>query len=143
MSAVTGVSNTSSHAQTSSTSSGSGITADYNTFLKLLITQLQNQDPTEPVDNTEQIAQLASFSAVEQQTQTNAKLDQLLTYSGLDQASSMIGKNITSADGETSGVIQSVYLTDEGLVAKLDGGAYVTIESGVKISDAAASSSGG
>ena len=133
MTAVSGVS--SATATTSTTTNSSAITADYNTFLKLLVTQLQNQDPTNPVDNTEQIAQLASFSAVEQQTQTNAKLDMLLTYAGLDQASSMVGKYITSADGETSGVIRSIYLTDEGLVARLDDDVYVAITSGVQITD--------
>ncbi|MCB1463461.1 MAG: flagellar hook assembly protein FlgD [Nitratireductor sp.] len=135
MTAVSGVGNYGSTTATTATNSSSRITADYNTFLQLLITQLRNQDPTNPVDNTEQIAQLASFSAVEQQTQTNTKLDQLLTYTGLDQASSMIGKHITSADGETSGIIRSVYLTDEGLVAGLDDDAYVAIVSGVEITN--------
>jgi len=47
--------------------------------LRLLTTQLQNQDPSKPLDSTEFVAQLASFSAVEQQINTNTKLDQLIT----------------------------------------------------------------
>lgn len=136
MSEVSGVSNYGGYGQPASTSSSSKTMADYNTFLTLLVTQMKNQDPTNPVDNTEQIAQLASFSAVEQQTQTNAKLDLLLTYSGLDQASAMIGKQITSVDGETTGVVRSVFLTEEGLIARLDDDVYVPIVPGVEITDA-------
>lgn len=65
---------------TTASTPAANVTADYDTFLQLLVTQLQNQDPLNPTDNAEFIAQLASFSAVEQQTQTNAKLDLMLTY---------------------------------------------------------------
>lgn len=53
------------------------VTGDFETFLKLLTTQMRNQDPLNPADSTEFVAQLASFSAVEQQVQTNTKLDSL------------------------------------------------------------------
>ncbi len=48
---------------------------DFQTFLKLLTAQMRNQDPLEPLDATQFVAQLASFSSVEQQIETNAKLD--------------------------------------------------------------------
>jgi flagellar basal-body rod modification protein FlgD len=54
------------------------ITADFNTFLTLLTTQMQNQDPLQPIESTEFVAQLAQFSAVEQQIQTNERLGDLL-----------------------------------------------------------------
>lgn len=57
---------------------GKGLTADFNTFLHLLTAQMKAQDPLNPMDNTEFIAQLASFSSVEQQVQGNQKLDQLI-----------------------------------------------------------------
>ncbi len=53
-------------------------TGDFETFLALLTTQLRNQDPLKPVESTEFVAQLASFSAVEQQVQTNDRLASIL-----------------------------------------------------------------
>ena len=51
---------------TTSTAQSSPSDLDYNSFLKLLIAQLQNQDPSQPMDSTAFVAQLASFSQVEQ-----------------------------------------------------------------------------
>lgn len=63
---------------TTSEASKTAINADFDTFLKLLTTQMQNQDPLQPMDSTEFVAQLASFSAVEQQIRTNDQLDSIL-----------------------------------------------------------------
>lgn len=57
---------------------GNALSADFNTFLKLLTAQLRNQDPLNPSDSTEFVAQLAQFSGVEQQVQTNSKLNSIL-----------------------------------------------------------------
>lgn len=51
--------------------------SDFQTFLQLLTAQMRHQDPLEPLDSTQFVAQLAAFSSVEQQIQTNAKLDLL------------------------------------------------------------------
>jgi len=67
--------------EASPTSSGDALaaaTTDFETFLTLLTAQMQNQDPLKPVESTEFVAQLASFSAVEQQIGTNDRLDALL-----------------------------------------------------------------
>jgi len=77
---------TSGATKVSSAASGSAaLTSDFQTFLKLMTTQLEFQDPMNPVDSTEYLSQLASFSAVEQQTQTN----KLLT--GLQSSVAMLG----------------------------------------------------
>lgn len=51
---------------------------DFQTFLTLLTTQLRNQDPLKPMESTEFVAQLASFSTVEQQIRSNDRLDRIL-----------------------------------------------------------------
>lgn len=108
---------------------------DYQSFLRLLVAEMKNQDPTKPMDSTQYIAQLASFSQVEQSIQVNSKLDSLLQLTQLTQAGSIIGKTVTSADEKISGVVNSVKLTSEGLVAVLDTGDSLLIGQGVAISE--------
>ncbi len=119
---------------TSSSSTASATTVDYNSFLKLLVAELQNQDPTSPADPTQYMSQLASFSAVGQTVQTNTKLDTLLTSSALTQAEGTIGRKVTSADGATSGTVKSVAIGTGGTVtATLDTGKTVVMGSGVTV----------
>ena len=110
-------------------------TVDYNAFLTLLVTELKNQDPTKPTDNAEFISQLASFSNVEQQIQVNEKLTTLIQATQLGEASNLINKTVTSADGSVSGLVTSVRLTSEGVVAKLADGGEVPIGQGTVIED--------
>ena len=60
------------------------LTSDFDTFLQLLTAQLENQDPLEPVDSTQFVEQLATFSSVEQQIQTNSLLESILGALGGD-----------------------------------------------------------
>jgi len=106
---------------------------DYDAFLQLMIAQLRNQDPTEPMDPTAQMAQLASFSQVEQAIGTNARLDALLTASTLAQADGLIGRQISSADGRISGEVTAITIRASGGVAVLDDGRELPITQGVEI----------
>src|SRR5260370_2148742 len=104
----------SSAASTSSASSAApSATVDYNQFLTLLIAEIKNQDPTQPMDPTQSVTQLATISGVQQAMQTNATLSSLLTTSSLSQAEQLIGHTITSAD-RNSGEVVSVNLTSAG-----------------------------
>ena len=118
----------------STATSESTATATYNNFLKLLMAQMKNQDPTEPMKSTEYMAQLATFSQVEQTVQSNAKLDALLASSALSQADSVIGRTVTTADGKISGKVDSVTITNEGAVAKLADGAQILLGPGIVVS---------
>ncbi len=74
------------------------LSANFGDFLKLLMTQLQNQDPTSPLDTNQFTSELVQFSSVEQQINTNTSLTQLiqLTQAGeVMQASDMTGKTVT------------------------------------------------
>ncbi|RWC43669.1 flagellar hook assembly protein FlgD [Mesorhizobium sp.] len=106
---------------------------DYQSFLKLLIAEMKNQDPTKPMDSTQYVAQLATFSQVEQSVQSNTKLDQIMQSSALSQADALIGRSITSADGKTTGTVASVRLASSGLIAVLQNGTEVAVGPGVSV----------
>ena len=95
---------------------------------------MKHQDPTEPMKSTDYVAQLASFSQVEQSVQLNTKLDQLLQTTSLTQAGALIGRTITSADGEVTGTVKEVKLYSDGLMAILEDGGEVAVLPGVTIS---------
>ena len=88
-----------SRATQSSTTENTNTVLGRDDFLKLLITQLQHQDPTSPVDNTQMIAQLAQFSALEQEQRTGDLVEQLVTLTQRNEqlaATSYIGKMVRS-----------------------------------------------
>ena len=124
---------TNATASSPSQSSGSS-TVDYNAFLQLLIAEMRNQDPTEPMKTSDYMAQFASFSNVEQGIQMNSKLDALLTASALSQADGLLGHTVTSPDGTVTGVVKSLKIVSGGLIATLDNGKEMWIGEGVKIS---------
>ncbi|MBB3656269.1 flagellar basal-body rod modification protein FlgD [Rhizobium sp. BK650] len=116
-------------------------TLNYDNFLQLLIAQMKNQDPTDPMKASEQVAQLATFSQVEQTVQTNTKLDTLLASSSLTQASSYVGKYMESADGTVKGVIDSVKVYSDGIIATTENGGKILVQAGITVADKAPSSS--
>jgi flagellar basal-body rod modification protein FlgD len=118
---------------TGATEDAKDATLNYDSFLKLLVAQMKNQDPTDPVDASEQMAQLASFSAVEQGIKTNKHLESLIQETSMNQATSLIGKTITSADGETKGVVKAVEVNTDGLTAILENGDEVLVSTGITI----------
>lgn len=133
---ATDMSSTGSFA-TGSTKTASTGTVDYNTFLQLLIAQMKNQDPTNPMDTAQYMSQFAQLSTVEQAIQTNAKLDALLSSSALSQAEGLIGRtaNFTTSDGITvTGKIASVSINSDGAVATLDNGTKIPVGAGLTIS---------
>ena len=67
------------------------ISADFETFLKMLTVQMQNQDPLNPIDSADYAVQLATFSGVEQQVQTNDLLKGLAASLGAAGLSEMAG----------------------------------------------------
>lgn len=86
---------TSAIATSSSSTSNGEISSDFETFLKMLTVQMQNQDPLNPVDSSDYAVQLATFSGVEQQVQTNdllRGLTSLMGTSGMAQMAAWVGK---------------------------------------------------
>lgn len=114
-------------------SSSSGSSLDYNSFLKLFMAEMKNQDPTAPSSSTEYIAQFATFSQVEQSMQSNTKLDSMLSSLALSQANGVIGRTLTSEDGSISGKVTAVRIVNGGALADLDTGKSVVLGPGVVV----------
>ena len=84
-------------------------------FLKLLVTQLQNQDPLDPVKNQDFIAQLAQFNSLEQMINLNTNFEAMNTMQSLTQATAFIGKQVVynGTDGNpTSGAVTAIQVQD-------------------------------
>jgi len=122
ISGTSGTGATSTSKSTSQTSDSSQLGQD--AFLKLLVTQLKNQDPTKPMDNQAFVAQLAQFSSLQELQGVSDRLDSLLISqkSSADvTAASMIGKTVTYKSGSLT----------------LDGSSGTTVD--LTLSDAASS----
>ena len=107
---------------------------NYDSFLKLLLQQLKSQDPTSPVDQKETLAQLASFSNVEQTIKLNQKLDAVLQQQRIAEASSLVGKHVKSLLNSEEGVVQSVEVMQGKLIAVLQSGTKLDLSQDIRIS---------
>jgi flagellar basal-body rod modification protein FlgD len=117
---INSVSGSSNLQNTSSTSPMGSLGKD--DFLKILVAQLQNQDPTKPMDDTQFISQMAQFSALEQMQQLNTAF----SYS---QAYSLLGRNVTVQVTGTDGLPATITGTVSGVVT-LSGTPYLNINGG-------------
>lgn len=94
---ISGITGYYTNGTNSTNSSSQQLSADMNTFLQLLTTQLKYQDPMDPMDTAEFTNQLVQYSSVEQAIQTNEKLDTMMSLSIANlgaQAVSYIGKTV-------------------------------------------------
>ncbi|WEG11266.1 flagellar hook assembly protein FlgD [Pullulanibacillus sp. KACC 23026] len=104
-------------------------------FLKILVTQLSNQDPSNPLQDQDFIGQMANFSSLEQMTNLNDSFDKFANLQ-MSQYSSAIGKEITwtpeGGDSSSSGVVTGV-ATQDGSYYYLVGNQKVPMENVTEI----------
>lgn len=116
-------------------------------FMKILMTQLQNQDPTDPMDDKEFISQMATFSSLEQMMNMASSIDTLVQsqlVSPVVKYSHMIGKKVSyqaydeetgeNGDTETSNIV-AVSQKDGWAILELENGEKVYADSITQISD--------
>ncbi len=113
------------------TPTASDIQTDY---MKLLVTQLRNQNPLEPLDNNEMASQLAQFSQLQQLESMNASFADVLAGIQRAYAASLIGKQVSfmQEDAESgeiqSGVVEQVYNNLDGKIMLVVEGHTIGIE---------------
>jgi flagellar basal-body rod modification protein FlgD len=122
---VTGVNNyisvaeASKKAQTTKTEDGLGADA----FMQLLLTQLKNQNPLEPLKENEMIVQMAQLNSVQELRSMKTSLQSVDRSNQLLSASNLIGKNVTYSDpdeGVLDGIVKSVSLDETGIFLDID-----------------------
>lgn len=86
---------------------------EFQSLLKIILTQLTYQDPLKPMDNTEFVSQLAQFSQLQQTQSLNDQMTSLLSAQSAMQATALLGKtvDVTTASGTLTGVVQSIAFT--------------------------------
>jgi flagellar basal-body rod modification protein FlgD len=114
--------------QTSSGASASGLGQQMNSsdFLSLLTTEMKNQDPMNPVDDTQSMAQLAQFSALSATEELNQSFQNFQSNFGVMQSASLIGKTVTVSTPDASGNSSTVTGT-VGSIAVQNGQPYFTM----------------
>lgn len=116
---VTSVSSATTAASTATSSSSASLSADYDTFLQLLCAQLENQDPLDPTDTSEFTSQLVQYSSLEQQINTNDKLDSVLNTlnsSSLSSGVGYLGHSVEAAGNQVTvqddGTVDAAWIYD-------------------------------
>ena len=99
-------------------------------FIKMMVTQLQNQDPLEPAKNQELLAQMSQIGQLQSTTALQDSLKTLVLQNNLGAAGNLIGKMIQGMDenGESlEGLVTSVRVEDEQVYLELDNGKSVQL----------------
>ena len=110
-------------------------------FLKLLVMQLKNQDPLEPMKNEQFVAQLAQFNSLEQMINLNKSFESMFGLQQLSYASSFIGKLVAYADADgnpQTGLVQEVGLDKGKPMLNLGNGVLISPDDVVAVAQAPA-----
>ncbi len=114
-------------------------------FMQLLAAELRNQDPMQPTEDKDFIAQIAQFNVLEQVSQLNATMDALAGLTLLTQGASLVGKRVeispASSAGIAEGIVTEVSFRDSTMQLKV-GGKLVTLGDIVAIKDQGNGSAG-
>ena len=109
-------------------------------YMKLLITQLQNQNPLEPMDNNEMASQLAQFSQLQQLETINSSFAEILSTTEHNYANSLIGREISftsqNDDGTqeiTSGIVEEVINNIDGRTVLVTGNNTIALEDVISV----------
>lgn len=126
-----------------STSSGTSKSADKDMFLQLLVAQMRYQDPMNPTDSSQFLAQSAQFTALEKMQDVADQTAKMLSAQMAFGASGLVGKQVswTDTDGATkSGTVNGVTFGPDGPVLSANGSTF-PVSSLLSVNDGSASPS--
>lgn len=92
----------------SSTQSNSAFGLDFQSLLRIILTQLTYQDPLKPMDNFQFVSQLAQFSQLQQSQSMNDQIGNLLAAQAAMQGTSLLGRTVDFASASGSGLLSGV-----------------------------------
>ncbi|WP_345238849.1 flagellar hook assembly protein FlgD [Pontibacillus salipaludis] len=126
-----------SQQQTRSVDAGSNSMLGKDDFLKILMTQLQNQDPTSPMKDKEFISQMTSFSTLEQMTNMSTAIEiltQAQNFAPVVKYSSMIGNQVSYEVINENGTVTGAETSEVLAVTKKQNSVELELKNGEKIS---------
>ena len=100
-------------------------------FIKILVTELANQDPFEPTDSAALLEQLSSLRNIESQLALQEQFEGLVLQNQITQAGSLIGKVVSGLDdanNQVNGLVTSVRIQDDQAVLELDSGRLLAMD---------------
>ena len=114
-------------------------------FIKMMVTQLQNQDPMEPAKNQELLAQMSQIGQLQSANSLQDSLKGMVLQNQIGSASALIGKTVQgldSADDPVTGIVNSVKVASDGVSLELDTGKSLMLSRVTQIAPTATPAAG-
>src|SRR5438132_4779996 len=110
-------------------------------FIKMMVTQLQNQDPLQPAKNEELLAQMSQIGQLQSSTDLQTSLKSLVLQNNIGAAGNLIGKQVAGLDDagkSINGLVNSVRVVDGNVALELDSGKTLSMDHVTSIATATA-----
>jgi flagellar basal-body rod modification protein FlgD len=114
-------------------------------FIKMMVTQLQNQDPTAPAKNEELLAQMSQIGQLQSTSTLTDSIQTMVLQNQIGASSNLIGKNVEGLDDQdqpVKGIVNSVRVEDKNVVLELDNGNKLQLGRVTSIAGATAAGTG-
>ncbi len=99
-------------------------------FIKMMITQLQNQDPLQPMQSSEILSQMSQIGQLQSSTTLQTAINGLMLQNQIGSGSNLMGKSVTGLDDDNknvSGVVKSISVVDKNVYLQLDSGSSLQL----------------
>ena len=114
-------------------------------FIKMMVTELQNQDPTAPAKNSELLAQMSQIGQLQSSTTLTEGIQNMVLQNQIGSAGNLIGKTVAGLDDNdkpVGGIVNSVRVEDKNVVLELDNGNKLQLGRVTDVAETKASANG-